>query len=257
MILHTAPQGSPEWLQSRAGCITGSMFSTVRAKSGGLDDRQQKYVDLILSGTAESAARELAGYKVKPRAEGIERALCGEKVGDYSAAALDYAFRLAVERISGTPLDEGFETWAMKRGHELEPAARAEHEVAIGVLVQPVGFVTTDDGKFGASADGLIGTDGGAEYKCLVSPERLRSVILTGDLSEFTDQMQGGMWITGRKWWDFGLYCPALAPIGRQFTHYRMMRDDNYIDALELDLIAFEKLVSENEAALRNFKEAA
>ena len=42
-----------------------------------------------------------------------------------------------------------------------------------------------------------------------------------------------------------------------QFTHYRMMRDDNYIDALELDLIAFERLVSENEAALRNFKEAA
>jgi len=35
------------------------------------------------------------------------------------------------------------------------------------------------------------------------------------------------------------------------------MRDDNYIDALELDLIAFERLVSENEAALRNFKEAA
>ena len=216
MILHTAPQGSPEWQQARAGCITGSMFATAREKLKG-----------------------------------------GPNKGDYTTAAKDYAFRLAIERISGQPLDEGFETWAMKRGHELEPAARAEHEVAIGVLVQPVGFVTTDDGKFGASADGFIGADGGAEYKCLVSPERLRSVILTGDLSEFTDQMQGGMWITGRKWWDFGLYCPALAPIGRQFTHYRMMRDDNYIDAMELDLIAFERLVSENEAALRNFKEAA
>lgn len=216
MILHTAPQGSPEWHQARAGCITGSMFATAREKLKG-----------------------------------------GPNKGDYTTAAKDYAFRLAIERISGQPLDEGFETWAMKRGHELEPAARAEHEVAIGVLVQPVGFVTTDDGKFGASADGFIGTDGGAEYKCLVSPERLRSVILTGDLSEFTDQMQGGMWIARRKWWDFGLYCPALAPIGRQFTHYRMMRDDNYIDALELDLIAFERLVSENEAALRNFKEAA
>lgn len=216
MILHTAPQGSPEWHQARAGCITGSMFATAREKLKG-----------------------------------------GPNKGDYTAAAKDYAFRLAIERISGQPLDEGFETWAMKRGHELEPAARAEHEVAIGVLVQPVGFVTTDDGKFGASADGFIGTDGGAEYKCLVSPERLRSVILTGDLSEFTDQMQGGMWITGRRYWDFCLYCPALERIGLQLWHRRVDRDDSYIDQMEMDLIAFERLVSENERALREYKEAA
>lgn len=257
MIIHTAPQGSPEWHQARAGVITGSMFSTARERVRALDERQRKYVDLIKSGHSEPIARDLAGYKAKPKSEGIERALRGEDVGDYSSAALDYAFRLAVERISGTPLDEGFETWAMKRGHELEPKAREEHEIAIGVIVEPAGFVTTDDGKFGASADGFIGQDGGAEYKCLVSPERLRNVILSGDLSEFTDQMQGGMWITGRKWWDFGLYCPALEPIGRQFTHYRIERDDNYIEQLEADLIAFERLVTENEQALRDFKEAA
>ncbi|AOE60405.1 hypothetical protein QZH45_14320 [Pseudomonas corrugata] len=37
---------------------------------------------------------------------------------------MTYAFELAVERIGGAPLDGGFETWQMRRGHELEPEAR-------------------------------------------------------------------------------------------------------------------------------------
>ena len=216
MILHTAPQGSPEWHAARAGVITASMFATCRQK--------------LKSGPSK---------------------------GEFAAAAGDYAFRLAVERISGQPLDEGFETWAMRRGHELEPAARLEHELAIGVVVQPAGFVTTDDNLFGASADGLIGEDGGAEYKCLVDPSRLRRVLLTGDISEFMDQIQGGMWITGRRYWDFCLYCLALESIGLQLWHRRVERDDNYIDQMEMDLIAFERLVTENETELRNFKEVA
>lgn len=181
----------------------------------------------------------------------------GPNKGGFTAEAQAYAFRLAVERISGKPLDEGFETWAMRRGHEMEPAARFEHEMEIGVVVQPAGFVTTDDNLFGASADGLIGDDGGAEYKCLVDPSRLSRVLLTGDISEFIDQVQGGMWITGRKWWDFCLYCPALESIGLQLWHRRVERDDNYIDQMEMELIEFERLVSSNEAALRNFKQAA
>src|SRR5690606_922982 len=103
--------------------------------------------------------------------------------GDYGDKAKNYAFRLAIERISKTPLDEGFETWQMARGHELEPAARMAHEVRHGVLVEEVGFITTDDGKFGASADGFIDDDEGAEYKCFVSPEKLRAIYLTGDTS--------------------------------------------------------------------------
>ena len=54
----------------------------------------------------------------------------GKNQGQFTEAAKDYAFRLAIERISGKPLDEGFETWQMKRGHELEPAARLAHEIA-------------------------------------------------------------------------------------------------------------------------------
>lgn len=251
MIIHTAPQGSPEWHAARAGCITASMFSTVRKRVNCLTDQQERYVASIRAGTTEKEAMIAAGYKAKPRSESIDRAIAGETVGDYSDAAKDYAFRLAVERISGTPLDEGFETWQMRRGHELEPQARMAHEVATGVIVEEAGFITTDDGLFGASADGFIQTDGGAEYKCFVSPEKLRSILMTGDTSDVIDQCDGGMWITRRLYWDFCLYCPALEPVGRALTIHRITRDESRIESLEKDLMQFAAMVSDFEQKLR------
>lgn len=180
-----------------------------------------------------------------------QRLKSGANKGEYSEATKDYAFRVAIERISGQPLDEGFETWQMRRGHELEPEARMAHEARSGVLVEEVGFVTTEDGLFGASADGFIGQDGGAEYKCFVSPEKLRSILLTGDTSDVIDQCDGGMWITGRLYWDFCLYCPALEPVGRALTIHRIERDDDRIESLEKDLMQFAALVSDFEKVLR------
>lgn len=175
----------------------------------------------------------------------------GANKGQLTSAAYDYAFKVAIERIAGQPLDEGFQTWQMKRGNELEPIARMEHEVHTGLLVERAGFVLTDDQLFGASADGLIGDDGGSEYKCLVSPERLRSVLVDGNYDEFKDQVQGCMWITNRQWWHLCFYCPALAPIGKQLHIVEMRRDDDYIFALEQDLIEFAKEVDRMELALK------
>ena len=222
MIIYDHPQGSAEWLASRAGVITASKFVEAR-----------------------------------------ERLKVGPKKGGFTEAAEDYAFRVAVERISGAPLDEGFSTWAMKRGNELEPEARAWVEVKLGIFVDVAGFVTTDDEKFGASADGFIDKDGGLEIKCLVDPGRIRNVILSDDISEFMDQSQGGMWLTGRKWWQFALFCPALEKVGLQLYTKRVDRDDNYINEMELDLLEFERVVSKYEQTLRDrgmaeeFKEAA
>ena len=179
-----------------------------------------------------------------------EKLKTGPDKGMPSKAARDYAFRLAIEGLSGLPLDEGFTTWAMQRGIELEPEARAAHERHAGVIVQTAGFVTTDCRRFGASADGLIDDDGGAEYKCLVSPERLRETLLGNNIDEFLDQVQGGMWITGRQWWDFCIYCPALDSIGRSLTRWRVQRDDDYIASMAADLEAFSVLVTQYQNAL-------
>jgi hypothetical protein len=251
MIVHHCEQGAPEWHRVRSGVITASMFSTVRKKVGVLDERQAQFVALYAAGTPEKVAAETAGYKVVPRSDIIARALRGEKVGDWSDAAKDYAFRLAVERISGQPLDEGFETWSMRRGHELEPEACMEHQALTGLLVERAGFVTTDDGVFGASADGLIDPCGGAEYKCFVAPDKLRPILFDGDVTDVMEQAQGCMWICGRSWWHVGLYCPALASVGRQFTLVEVKRDDNFIEAMERDLIEFAAFVDQYEAKLR------
>lgn len=254
IIIVNCTQGSPEWHQARAGVITASMFAECRKRVGGLSDQQAAYVEAIRAGNGEAFARLAAGYKTAPRSTTIAKALAGEPVGDFSEVAKSYAFRLAVERISGQPLDEAdqFQTYSMRRGQELESAARAAHEFIFDISVTPCGFVMTEDRKFGASADGLIGTDGGSEYKCLIDPTRIRDVILSSDISEFTDQVQGCLWLTGRAWWHFGLYVPALAAVGREITVFNVARDEDYIAELETDLLKFDALVCEYEAALRN-----
>lgn len=251
-IVHYSAQGTDEWKRDRSGVITASMFSTARERVGGLTEQQAALVAGIRAGMALDAAAAQAGYKTRPKlTETVRRAIDGLPIGDFSEAAKSYALRLAIERGSREPLDEGFETYAMRRGHQLEPMARAAHEVHAGVEVLPCGFITTPDRFFGASADGLIEPDGGAEYKCLIDPLRLRASLLDNDISEFMDQVQGGMWITGRRWWDFCIYCPALAPVGRDFTRWRVPRDDDYIETMEAELLQFKQLVDQYEAALR------
>lgn len=249
-IIH-CDQGGPEWIAARAGCITASMFSTARSRVGCLTEQQQQFVSAVLGGASEKDAAKDAGYKAVPRSAIITRALAGQPCGEWSDASKDYAFRLAIERISGEPLDEGFQTWAMKRGHDMEPDARMEHEMQTGLIVQEAGFISTDDGLFGASADGLIDDDGGAEYKCFVDPSRLRQFHIDNDASDIFDQAQGCMWIAGRKWWHIGLYCPALASVGKQLWWRRFDRDDNYIEAMEQDLWEFAQLVSSYESQLK------
>lgn len=251
MIAIQCPQGSDIWHKERAGCITASMFNVARSRVNGLTSQQQLYVDAILSGRSEADARETAGYKASPKSDTVRRALAGEAVGEYSAAALDYAFRLAVERISGEPLDGGFETWQMRRGHELEPDARMAHEIRTGLIVEQVGLVKTDDLAFGASADGFIGNDGVSEYKCFLAPEKLRAFHIENNADDIKDQVQGVLWITGRKWAHIGMYCPALKPVGRELWLGEYERDEEYIEELEKDLWRFKLLVDEYETKLR------
>lgn len=214
---------------------------------------QQAFVDAYRAGEEAENAAAVAGYK-NPAGQAaklmddtkIHEAIEGIKHGDWGDGAKSYAFRTAIERISGVPLDEGFQTFAMQRGNELEPEARREHEKQAGILVSQTGIVLTDDELFGASADGLIDDDGGSEYKCFLDPGKLRTVIIEKDLKQFHDQIQGCLWITGRKWWHFGMYVPALKAANKQLTLIKVERDDEYIEELEKDLVLFNDYVELN-----------
>jgi hypothetical protein len=208
----TAPQGSDAWLQARAGKITASRYKDAR-------DR------------------------LKPAK--------GETIGRPSAKCCAYAAQVAVERIAERPIDKVFQNWQMREGQEQEPHARNAYDVETGNIVQEVGAVVTDDDLFLYSPDGLIGDDGLLEIKTLLSADVILRVIGQGDLSEYMDQCLGGLWLTGRKWLDLVLWAPALEPIGRQLTIKRITRNENEIEALEADLLAFAAMVRQAEATLR------
>lgn len=174
------------------------------------------------------------------------------KNGDYSAKAKQLAFKLAVERISGTLLQEDkFETWEMRRGREEEQNARYAHELKINMMIEQTGIVLTNDRLFGASVDGLIGSHGQSEYKCFVSPTSLMPILLDADISDCEYQIQGQLWVTGRKWCDFCLYCPALNVIGKELTVFRVERNEEFIEKMEQDLLKFNSLVSQYQAKLK------
>lgn len=172
--------------------------------------------------------------------------------GNRTAKAIDYAFRLALERIASAPLEEPqFLPWQARRGSLLEPMAARLYELQTGNTVTPVGFVTTDCGRFGASPDGFVGTGGGVEFKAFLNPEKLAAIILSGDIGECMAQVQGGMWLSGRSWWDFGLLCPALAAIGRTLTVHRIERDEVYLNQMVGELREFDLYVETIVARLR------
>jgi exodeoxyribonuclease (lambda-induced) len=173
------------------------------------------------------------------------------KNGNPTAKSTLYAAQVAIERISGQPCNEGYNSWQMERGQEKEPMGRMEYEIATGNLASESGVIISDDGLFGYSSDGLVSNDGIIEIKSIVSAIGVLEMWRDGDLSEYMHQIQGGMWITGRKWVTFVMYCPQLEPIGKQLFMKTVTRDNGFIEKMERDLISFEKIVSNNEAILR------
>lgn len=209
MITLHLEQGTEAWLAARAGVITASRFADARSR--------------------------------------LTRASKNGKAGDFTGKATEYAWTVAMERIAAKPLDQTFETWQMRRGTELEPEARMAYEMATGHLAGESGIVLTDDHVFGYSSDGLVADDGLVEIKCPANCQKIGSIWSDPEhaVDEYIDQIQGGLWITGRKWCDFIMYCPWLEPVGKELFVKRVNRDDDYIEALEQDLLAFNEMVNQ------------
>lgn len=168
------------------------------------------------------------------------------KSGLPSKACLAYARDIARERCGGMAPAK-FQNAAMRIGTEQEAPAVRVYEVRTGNLTEEVGFFTTDDGLFGLSPDRLIDDDGVLEVKTMVSSDTLFAAVADGDVSEYMDQCLGYLWLLGRQWVDLVLWAPDL----QHMTIKRITRDENAIEALEADLLAFARLVAENETALR------
>lgn len=169
-----------------------------------------------------------------------------KKNGDLTEKCMGYAYDLAREREGGTA-PETYVNAAMRLGTQEEPIARLTYEAETGQFVEEVGFAHTDDNKFGLSVDGRVLPKGAVEIKTMVSSATLFKALVDEDISEYRDQCVGAMWLLGLEWVDLCLWAPDL----KTLHVIRIERDDNEIDALERDLLAFDRLVEQLRAKLR------
>lgn len=120
-----------------------------------------------------------------------------------------YINQLVGESLLGRT-EEGFKNHWTDRGHEVESEAREYYEFQNDVEVEQVGFITIDDPLCGCSPDGLIGSDGGFEIKCPKLSTHIEYLTKGKLPSKYHRQVQGSLFVTGRKWWDFMSYYPGL-----------------------------------------------
>ena len=154
-------------------------------------------------------------------------------------ALTDYAYQLAAERLTGRPRKQ-IKAAALQWGQDVEPAAVAAYQAETGEIVQLAGFIAHPSLPYvGASPDFLVGTDGGGEIKSPESSEVHLETLLTGLPPEHIEQIQGGLWVTGRKWWDFVSFHPDFPAHLRLYVQ-RVPRDDEYIQRLEAACVQME-----------------
>jgi hypothetical protein len=141
-----------------------------------------------------------------------------------SASGIKYAQELVGERLCKIP-PEGVEsatTRAMKWGTLCEQQARAFYCMDVGQDVFNGGFCLSDDGRFGASPDALIGlklpgehsdfasTEGCLELKCPQAGTQIEYLCAGVLPDDYKCQVHGQLIVTGAKWVDFLSYCPGL-----------------------------------------------
>ena len=159
------------------------------------------------------------------------------KVRGTPAKREGYLFEHVCERLTGQPTDH-YISKPMLDGIEREPFARMKYEAATGAIVEEVGFLPHPDLPLvGGSPDGLIGSDGIVEIKAPTAPTHIRT-LLDGMSDDHLPQIQGVLWITGRKFCDFISYYPDLPP-PLDLHIQRIERNEDYIKALAEDVAKF------------------
>lgn len=138
-------------------------------------------------------------------------------------------YRVAFEIVTGER-PESFSNEYMERGHDLEPFARKEYELQSFNDVSDGGFFQLNK-YVGCSPDGLVGEDGIVEIKCPKYSTMITYILEQKLPSEYYWQVQGQLFVTGRKWCDFFAYHPSLKPV-----IIRVHPDEEAIKQLESEL---------------------
>lgn len=168
--------------------------------------------------------------------------------GKESATLEKYALQLATEStlFSAEP---NFKNEIMARGNELEAEARQVYQEETFNIVEEITMFKSDCGNFGYSPDGLVANDGLIEIKCPLATTHFQYILDDKVPSDYWQQLQGGLWVSGRNWIDFVSYHPNFKE--KKLFIKRVERDNNYICQLE---IFVKKTILLKEKFLKEFK---
>lgn len=171
--------------------------------------------------------------------------------GQSLASRKNYLAELVIERLTGEPR-VSITSAPIEWGIEYEPTALLEYEMHTGNQVSSAFFEKHKTLEAGASPDGYVGADGLIEIKCPNSATHLETLKAKEIPKQYVAQVQGQLWITGRKWCDFISYDPRF-PANAQIFITRIERDEDFIKKLEQSIKEFLQEVEAETKQVREF----
>lgn len=142
------------------------------------------------------------------------------------AMVKSYTAQKIAEKWLGGPLP-GHNVLDMEFGKILESEALPFFQLETGAEIERVGFCKTDDGRVGASPDGLIGEHSGIEIKCPSAKVHCAYLLAGVVPTDHLLQVHGSLYVTGRREWMFMSYCRRFPPL-----ILRVERDEEIISKI-------------------------
>ena len=173
------------------------------------------------------------------------------KTGDWGETASTYLYELISEHLTGQPADM-FSNNATEWGNGYEAEAIKIYAETRSLAVQKGRFLKVEGLILvGGTPDGLVDWDGVIEVKCPYTPKNhLRTLIEKRVPTEYVDQVDGHLLVTGREWCDFISYDPRIPNQELRLVVIRVHRDESRISALKERLESFEALLISHLNAL-------
>jgi hypothetical protein len=182
-----------------------------------------------------------------PCTSGFQNIITPKGVPTTGERRRSYMHRLIAERLLDYSMESRFENHWMLRGRELEPQAADAfgHWAAVPLLGDGV-FITSDDGRVGASPDRLLGLHEALEIKCPSPPVQV-GYLLEGPGADYKQQVQGQLWVGEFEAVHFWAWHPQMPPV-----HVATERDEGFIEKLAAAVTAFcDELDQETERCRR------
>lgn len=168
-----------------------------------------------------------------------------------SEGQLAYMAELMAEWWLGASVSD-FGNGATERGTGMESEAAAFYAVSTGQDLETVGFCLTDDRICGCSPDRLVGEDGLLEIKCpLIVGSMEAHLDPAGILVDYRGQLQGQLYVTGRKWVDLIVYHPSIPA-----TVERVTPDEKWVVAFDKEVRIFAKSLADAKEKLSPARDA-